>query len=419
MSFMSLAALTLRSANTYPLAIPSGDVSMLRSYLTLAVLCASLSACDAAQYQALKVYMAVKKGLNVDDGAIQMESPAQNFEIVSLIDDMSFPWGMAFLPDGRLLITEKPGYLRLFDLNSQQSEMISGVPVVFYDGQGGLLDVVAHPEFEKNRWIYLSASVELGTDLRTTRVYRYRLQDAQLKDELLIFEAVPAGPAKKHFGCALLFDNAGYLFATMGDRGQREFAQDLGTTLGKVLRFNDDGSIPADNPFIDVANADPAIYSYGHRNPQGITIDRATDRIWVSEHGPQGGDEINLLKAGGNYGWPVITYGEEYGGGKIGEGTSKPGMEQPIHYYVPSIATANLAYYDGKALAAWDNSLFVAGLRSFSLSRVQLEGDEAVSEERLLEDFGFRLRGVEQGPDGLLYLLSENGGLLQLRPWSD
>lgn len=383
---------------------------------TLLVMFLTLVACDAAQYQALKAYMAIKKGLRVDDGAVLVQSSAQDFLVTALLDDLAFPWGMAFLPDGKLLITEKPGKLRIFDPESRQSEMVSGVPTVYYHSQGGLLDVVAHPRFADTGWIYLSASVALDDANRTTRVYRYRLAQGRLSDEKLIFEAKPPGQAGIHFGCALLFDDAGYLYVTMGERGLRDYSQDLSSTLGKVLRFNDDGTIPRDNPFVGVAGADPAIYSYGHRNPQGIAIDRETDRIWVAEHGPQGGDEINLLQPGANYGWPVITYGEEYGGGKIGEGTHKPGMEQPLYYYVPSIATAGLAYYDGKALPGWKNSLFVAGLRSFSLSRVQLEGNAAVSEERLLEAFQFRLRDVVQGPEGYLYLLSENGGLLQLRP---
>jgi glucose/arabinose dehydrogenase len=297
--------------------------------------------------------------------------------------------------------------------------MIDGVPKVHYKGQGGLLDVAVHPQFSSNGWIYLSLAVQLEEEKNTTRVFRYRLADNTLHDETLIFEAQPALPGSIHFGSALLFDNDGYLFITMGERKRRHNAQDLSVSLGKVHRLHDDGSVPKDNPFVKTSGALPSIYSYGHRNPQGITIDRATGRIWTTEHGPQGGDEINLLSAGANYGWPVITYGEEYGGGAIGEGTHKEGLQQPIHYYVPSIATGGIAWYNGEALPGWQNSLFVAGLRSFSVSRVQLEGNNSVAQESLLEDFGFRVRNLKQGPNGLLYVLTENGGLHRMGPATD
>ncbi|MDX1736102.1 MAG: PQQ-dependent sugar dehydrogenase, partial [Halioglobus sp.] len=341
--------------------------------LTLAALAACallLAGCDFLQYQALRAYMSVEKGLEPEEGTESVESAAQSFEIRALTDELEFPWGLDFLPDGRLLVTEKPGRLSVFDIDSRSSEQVEGVPEVYYKGQGGLLDVLVHPRFEQNRWIYLSASVAVDDRLHTTRVFRYRLQDNRLSDEKLIFEATPAGTSNNHFGSALLFGNDGYLYITMGDRKQRRLAQDLGTSLGKVLRFDEDGGIPQDNPFVNTPGALPAIYTYGHRNPQGIATDRASGRIWTVEHGPQGGDEINLLRAGANYGWPVITYGEEYGGGKIGEGTHKEGMEQPLHYYVPSIGTGGLEYYDGAALPGWHGSFFVAGLRSFSLSRV-------------------------------------------------
>jgi len=386
----------------------------VKTLLALVALIA-LAACDAVQYQALKTYMAVKKGLRVDEGATAQHTPAQDFEIRALTEDLEFPWGFDFLPDGRLLVTERPGRLQVFDPQTGATAAVSGVPAVYYQGQGGLLDVAVHPQFADNRWIYLSAAVEVGENLRTTRVYRYRLQGDALAEQQLIFEARPAVDTSIHFGSALLFDNDGHLFITMGERKQRDLAQDLGTTLGKVIRLHDDGRVPADNPFVDTPGALPEIYSYGHRNPQGIAIDRATGRIWAAEHGPQGGDEINLLRPGFNYGWPVITYGEEYGGGSIGEGSHRDGMAQPEIFYVPSIATAGLAYYDGAPLPGWRGSLFVAGLRSFSVSRVTLAADGA-SEERLLEDFSFRARNLRQGPDGLLYLLTENGGILQIGP---
>lgn len=388
----------------------------LLSIFFLALLCLGIQGCDALQYQALKAYMTVEKGLSVEEGAELVESKSQDFVITALSDDLEFPWGFDFLPDQRLLVTEKPGRLRIFDIASGKSEMISGVPEVYFKGQGGLLDVVVHPDFENNQFIYLSAAVEISSELRTTRVFRFRLSNGALTEELLIFEAIPAVASKNHFGSALLFDNDGYLFVTMGDRKQRYLAQDLDSSLGKIHRFNDDGSIPADNPFKDTEDALPSIYSLGHRNPQGITIDRNSGRIWNAEHGPQGGDEVNLVKAGANYGWPVITYGEEYGGGKIGEGTHKAGLEQPVHYYVPSIGTAGLAYYENNALPGWKGDLFVAGLRSFSISRISQQTAGETSDERLLESLTLRARNVKMGPNGLLYILSENGGILQIAP---
>ncbi|MEM9255823.1 MAG: PQQ-dependent sugar dehydrogenase [Pseudomonadota bacterium] len=382
--------------------------------LLILLLGLSLSACESAQHQALKAYMSVSKGLVVADGVQTVQSEAQDFDIVALTEELDFPWGMAFLPNAEVLITEKPGRLLQFNLRTGTSVQIEGVPTVFHKGQGGLLDVVLHPDFAENQWLYLSMAVPADDGESTTEVHRFRLDGQSLTDSIPIFRAEPAMDSSTHFGCALLFGNDGYLYITMGDRRQRYLAQDLEAYPGKVFRLKDDGGIPADNPFLEIPGALPGIYTYGHRNPQGITIDRSTGRIWTSEHGPQGGDEINELVAGANYGWPVITYGEEYGGGEIGEGTEKTGMEQPLLYYVPSIATAGIAYYDGANLPSWRGDLFVTGLRSFSLSRISFDRRGEARDERLLEGFGFRLRDVAQGPDGNLYLLTENGGLLRL-----
>lgn len=389
---------------------------MFRVFALLLIAAGMLAGCDALQYGALKAYMALEKGLEVDEGTVAGQSARQNFRIQALTDELEFPWGMAFLPDGRLLVTEKPGRLRVLNPGTNSLTALAGVPEVFYRGQGGLLDVAVHPEFAENGWIYLSAAVPTSTTKSTTRVWRFRLEGNELKEASTIFEARPAFESSTHFGSALLFDSAGHLYITMGDRKQRQLAQDLGTHMGKVLRVHEDGGIPADNPFVSTPGALPEIYSYGHRNPQGIAMDPASGRIWVAEHGPQGGDEINLLRAGTNYGWPVISYGEEYGGGKIGVGTRHPEMAQPEYYYVPSIATGGLAFYSGDALPGWRGSLFVAGLRSFSVSRVALDTGGAPKEERLLEDFNFPARNLTQGPDGLLYLLTDNGGVLRIAP---
>jgi glucose/arabinose dehydrogenase len=268
--------------------------------LALLLLGGLLAGCDAVQQQALKTYMAVEKGLTPEHGPVAVSSDSQDFEFVALTDAFEFPWGFDFLPDGRLLVTEKPGRLNLFNIDSRETRVLAGTPEVYYAGQGGLLDVAVHPEFERTGWIYLSAAVELEDGDTTTRIYRYRLEGDRLRDETLIFEATPAHDTRKHYGSAMLFDNDGYLFITIGDRGRRYLAQELDTAMGKILRLNDDGSVPPDNPLVDRADALPAIYSWGHRNPQGITIDRASGRVWAVEHGPQGGDEINLLSPGTN-----------------------------------------------------------------------------------------------------------------------
>ncbi len=390
-------------------------------FLLIAVLL--LAGCDRIEFQVLKWYMALTDGLSTEEGVQQVESQQQSFQIQALSNEFEFPWGMEFLPNGRLLITEKPGRLREFNFSTGDIASISGVPEVYFFSQGGLFDVVLHPQFEADHWVYLSYAAQLANGLRTTRVQRFELVDQQLLNAKTIFEAKPAWDTTIHFGGALMFGNDGYLYITMGDRKQRDLAQDLSTHMGKILRYRADGGIPDDNPFVNTAGALPEIFSYGHRNPQGLTIDRNNDEMWAVEHGPQGGDEINTLIAGANYGWPVISHGEEYGGGKIGEGTHKVGMEQAIHYYIPSIATGGVSYYGGSALPGWKNSLFVAGLRSFSVSRIALsnigqpgESRTAIEEERLLEDMTFRVRALSSGPNELLYMLTENGGLIQISP---
>jgi glucose/arabinose dehydrogenase len=340
------------------------------------------------------------------------------YSVDVLSDELEGPWGLDFLPDGQMLITERQGSLKRFNPQNGSLQTIENVPAVFYQGQGGLLDVRLHPQFEQNHWVYLSFSVELEDGHSSTRVIRAKLEGNALGKAETIWQATPAFETAHHYGCALLFDNDGNLWVTMGDRGRRHNAQLSDKANGKVLRLLDDGRPHPENPDFGT-DAIPGIFSLGHRNPQGITINRSTGNIWTAEHGPRGGDEINMIRPGLNYGWPVITYGEEYRGGKIGEGTHKEGMAQPLHYYVPSIATAGIEYYDGDALPFWKNSLFVVGLSSLSVSRVQLNAEGAKTlEERLLEDMKLRLREVRQGPDGLLYLLAENGELLRISPRS-
>jgi aldose sugar dehydrogenase len=332
--------------------------------------------------------------------------------VKTLVQWLDEPWGMDFLPDGRLLLTEKPGRIKLVTPGNWQPVDLAGVPEVANEGQGGLMDVLVHPRFEDNGWIYLSYSVALEEGF-TTRVSRARLQGHSMVELKVLFTALPAFGQRRHFGSRLLLDQ-GYLFITVGDRGNRELAQDLSTHNGKVIRVFEDGGIPADNPFVGRAGARGEIFTYGHRNPQGIARHPVNGSIWVAEHGPQGGDEINILRSGANYGWPVITYGEEYGGGKIGEGTHKAGMEQPLVYYTPSIGAGGIDFYTATTYQGWNPSLMVAGLRLTRINRLELEGNGLGKETRLLGDLNMRIRDVQIGPDGMLYALADRSRLIRL-----
>ena len=346
-------------------------------------------------------------------------SERARFRVEPLVGGLEHPWSLAFLPDGRMLVTERPGRLRLITADGRlQPHPIGGLPAIAASGQGGLLDVVPHPDFARNRWIYFSY-VEAGAGGSGTAVARGRLEgDALLATEVL-FRLLPKSRTARHFGSRLVFDRAGHLFVTLGDRGDRPRAQDLGDHAGSVIRLGDDGRIPSDNPFVSQPGTRPEIFSFGHRNIQGAALHPVTGRLWTHEHGPQGGDEINIPRAGVNHGWPIITYGVNYGiGTQIGEGTTKPGMEQPVYYWVPSIAPSGMAFYDGAAFPGWQGNLFVGSLKFRQLVRLEIEGERVVHEERLLEDAVGRIRDVRQGPDGLLYLLSDaaDGQLVRLVP---
>jgi glucose/arabinose dehydrogenase len=338
------------------------------------------------------------------------------FRIETVVDGLEHPWDMAFLPDGRLLITERPGRLSLLDPTSNSRVPVTGLPELAAVGQGGLLDVALHPRFAENGWAYLSYSAA-GDGGLATHVGRGRLQDGQLSGFQELFRTAPFAEGGQHFGGRLAFDRNGFLFLGLGDRGQRDRAQDLGDPNGSLLRLTDEGIAPVDNPFVGRDDAADAVYSYGHRNIQGLAVHPETGRPWLHEHGPQGGDELNLPEAGKNYGWPVITYGEEYGGGVIGP-THREGMEQPIHHWTPSIAPSGMTFYTGTAFPAWQGSLFIGALAGQHLVRLSLEGSRVVAQERLLEEREQRIRAVEQGSDGFLYLLvdAEDAPLLRLRP---
>ena len=342
----------------------------------------------------------------------------EKFRIVRLTDGLEHPWGMAFLPDGRILVTERPGRLRIVKNGNLLPKAVAGLPFIEAYGQGGLLDVVLHPDYVNNGWIYFSYAAP-GDKGMGTEVGRARLQGERLVDWQMLFRMLPKSGGGRHFGSRLVFDTEGYLYITVGDRGARNRAQLLDDHAGSVIRLHADGSIPTDNPYAQHAYAKPGIYSYGHRNPQGAALHPSTGRLWIHEHGPQGGDEINIIRPGANYGWPVISYGEEYGTDiAVGEGTHKAGMEQPIYYWVPSIAPSGMTFYNAEKFPQWQGSLFVGSLKFRLLVRLELEGDQVVREERLLENELGRIRDVRTGPDGYLYLLTDasNGQLVRLEP---
>ena len=348
---------------------------------------------------------------------VASEKASFTYEVVT--EGLNHPWALAFLPDGRRLVTERGGKLRLIDASGKLDPVpILGLPPVRQHGQGGLLDVVLHPDFERNQLIYFSYA-EKGQGGYGTAVARGRLEDHRLSEVEVIFRLSPKTGARQHFGSRLVFDREGYLFITLGDRGDRPRAQDLDDHAGSLIRLHDDGRVPKDNPFTKHRSALPEIYSYGHRNMQGADLNPWTGQLWIHEHGPQGGDEINLPQPGKNYGWPVITYGANYvTGTQIGEGTHKAGMEQPLYQWTPSIAPSGMAFYDGDRFKAWQGNLFVGSLKFQLLVRLELEGDKVVHEERLLEGELGRIRDVRQGPDGLIYLLTDagNGKLIRLKP---
>jgi glucose/arabinose dehydrogenase len=334
------------------------------------------------------------------EGKVRGETVAKGLE---------HPWALAFLPDGRILVTERPGRLRIVGKDGTLSPPVEGVPAVVARGQGGLLDVAIDPKFEQNRLVYLSYA-EPGESGAGTAVARGRLGEGRLEDVKVIYRQQPKVEGDGHFGSRLVFAPDGKLFITQGDRqAYREQAQNLSSGLGKLIRINPDGSIPGDNPLVAQQGARPEIYSYGHRSMQAAAIDPATGRLWTVEHGARGGDELNHPEAGKNYGWPVITYGVDYSGAKIGEGTAKPGMEQPVYYWDPVIAPSGAVFYTGDRYPGWKGSLFVGSLQPGALVRLTLDGDRVIEEERHLAELGDRIRDVQQGPDGYLYVVTDEG----------
>jgi glucose/arabinose dehydrogenase len=351
-----------------------------------------------------------------------ISSEQATFQVELVTGGLTSPWGMAFLPNGDMLVTERPGALRLVTADGTLSpEAIGGTPKVFAQGQGGLLDVAIDPAFAENNLIYLSYAGVDEDDRSSTRVARARLVDGALQGFEVIFRSNSASSGGVHWGSRIGFDPEGYLYVTAGDRGNKDQAQSLSRHAGSIIRINADGSVPDDNPFVGQSGVRPEIYSYGHRNPQGLAVHPETGRVWTQEHGPQGGDEVNLIEAAINYGWPEITWGVNYGGRPINGGLrEQDGMAQPVHFWDPSIAPSGMTFYDGDAFPEWQGDLFVGALKFQLIARLEMDGDKVVAEERLLQGELGRIRDVRSGPDGFLYILTDdpNGGLYRITPAS-
>lgn len=348
---------------------------------------------------------------------IAVRSERMPIRVDTVAAGLAHPWSLAFLPDGRMLVTERPGRMRIVSRAGEVSAPLKGLPAVAARGQGGLLDVVLAPDFEESQQVFWSYAEQRAGGSGTS-VARGRLVGERLEDVKVIFRQTPAVESSGHFGSRLVFARDGALFVTLGERQARHFAvraQDLESHFGKVVRLDRDGKAPPDNPFLRVPGAQPEIWSYGHRNVQGAALHPQTGELWTVEHGPKGGDELNIARAGANYGWPLVTYGVAYSGEILGVGAEREGVEKPVKNWVPSIATTGLAFYTGDRLEQWRGNVFVGGLYGM-LVRLELDGEKVVHEERLLTELKQRIRDVRQGPDGCLYVLTDSsrGRLLRI-----
>jgi glucose/arabinose dehydrogenase len=354
------------------------------------------------------------------DGEI-VTSAEHKFRLRSVAENLETPWSIAFLPDDRILVTELPGRLRVIERGQLRPEPVRGTPPVFFRGQGGLMTVAVHPQYRENGWIYLAYSdpaTNAGRAVSMTAIARGRIKDNQWADEQIIFRAAPESylPTQFHFGCRLVFDEQGYLFFSIGERGVKEHAQDLSLPNGKIHRIHDDGRIPKDNPFVGQSNAVASIWSYGNRNAQGLARNPKTGDLWENEHGPRGGDELNLIQRGRNYGWPIITHGMDYNGTPITALTAKEGMEQPVIHWTPSIAVCGMDFYFGPAFPKWSGNLFVTALAQQELRRLVLDGHKVIQQEVLFKNIG-RVRDVATGPDGFIYVaLNGPSRIIRLEP---
>ena len=350
------------------------------------------------------------------ESEIKVESPASlNYTTEIIVPDMNIPWGMAFLPDGSMLITEKSG--ELIHFKNGEKIKIGGLPEIYVRGQGGFMDIKLHPNYTNNGWIYFSyASSEGEGDGGNTAIMRAKLNANTLIEKQVLYKANPNTTKGQHFGSRIEFDNEGFLYFSIGERGERDInPQDITRDCGKIYRLYDDGRIPGDNPFINSPNAKKAIYSYGHRNPQGMLKNPETGEIWVHEHGPQGGDEINIIQKGKNFGWPLISYGINYDGTSFTDLTSKEGMEQPLFYWIPSIAPSGFAFVTSDKYPDWNGNLLVGSLKFQYLERLVLENGKVIKREKLFDKIG-RVRDVVQAPDGYIYVAVEGKGILKIVP---
>ena len=336
-------------------------------------------------------------------------------EYERVVDGLNNPWGMAFLPGGDILVTEKKGEIKIIRNGKLLDEPIDGVPDVYLRGQGGLMDIELHPQYDQNGWVYLSYSSSEGSGSGgNTTIARFNFDGKRLTNKEILYKATPNTTSSVHFGSRLEFDRDGYLFFSIGDRGNRDVnPQDITRDNGKIYRILDDGSIPEDNPFINKSGAKHAIYSYGHRNTQGLAMEPSTGKIWSHEHGPRGGDEVNLIQPGRNYGWPIISHGINYDGTVFAEATAKEGMEQPVIYWVPSIAPCGMTFVSGNKYPGCDGDIIIGSLKFGYLIHATVEGNKIISQEKIAEGIG-RVRNVEQGPDGYLYVGVEGKGIYKL-----
>jgi len=348
-----------------------------------------------------------------------LHADKHNLRLTTLTQGLENPWSMAFLPDGRMLVTERAGRLRILDRNFKlDPQPVEGLPEIVARGQGGLFDVVLHPDYDKNGWIYWAYNAP-GAGGWGTALARGKLQGHRMTDVQVLFSMEPKTRSGQHFGGRIVFDKSGMVYLTLGDRGDKDRSQNLADHAGSVIRLHDDGRIPPDNPLVKKSDAKPEKWTVGNRNIQGAAIHPQTGELWTHEHGPQGGDEINIARSGRNYGWPVITHGVNYGlGSKIGEGRSKTGLEQPLYVWVPSIAPSGMSFVSAARFPGWQGDLLIGALRDQSLVRLKLDGEKVVFEERLLKGQVGRVRDVRMGPDGLIYLLSDasDGSLMRLEP---
>lgn len=337
------------------------------------------------------------------------QSEKLTYGVDTISDKLTNPWAIEFLPDGRMLVTERAGEVLIFQDGKQLEEKIQ-IPDVYAKGQGGLLDITLHPDYENNGWIYLSYAKK-GEGGGGTVIARTKLEGNKFTPLEELFAAQPLSESGVHFGSRIVFDGKGYMFFSSGERGTKENAQDLGNHLGKILRLHDDGKVPNDNPFVDKAGAKPEIWSYGHRNPQGLVYNKETNTLWDVEHGPKGGDELNKVEKGKNYGWPVITYGINYDGTPITDKTEQEGMEQPVTYWVPSIGPCGMTQVKGDKYDGWKDNFLVGALAFQHVARVEVSDGKYVGQEKLVDKVG-RVRAVEESPDGYIYVVTEGPGML-------